>query len=455
MRLALLTLLLLGCDGAMLAPGPADAGTVFTSERERLAFTELSPGALPEPPRDVTNRHADDPAAAALGQKLFFTTLLSGALVDPDQNGGDGTLGQKGDTQKVACASCHVPEDFFSDGRSPSHQVSLAAGWGRRRAPSLLDAAQSKLLMWDGRHDAFYNQVFTPLESVVELNSSRLFAAQQVFAHFKAEYEAVFGALPPLGDTARFPPLSAALTGCQPRSTQPSLTCDGTVHGVPGDGAEFDGLSEADQVAVTRVVVNLGKAIEAYLRLLSCGPSRFDRWVSGDAAALSEAEQRGARLFIGKGNCSRCHSGAYLTDHEFHNVGLSPRVVASVFLDANDVGASAGVAASLADPLNSLSAYSDGDDGRLPAVVPPAWQGAFKTPSLRCVAKRPSLFHTGQVLNLDAAVAFFSKGGDAFGYPGNSELAPLELTDEERAELVAFLQALDGPGPAAGLMAAP
>ena len=70
--------------------------------------------------------------------------------------------------------------------------------------------------MWDGLHDAAYNQPFTPFESAVEINSSRLYVAQQVFAHFRAEYEALFGRLPALDDGARFPPLVAAQAGCDP-----------------------------------------------------------------------------------------------------------------------------------------------------------------------------------------------------------------------------------------------
>jgi len=239
------------------------------------ALATLSPASLPTPPPDATNAHADDPAAATLGQQLFFATVFAGPLLDGDNDGSPATLGFKGQTGKVACSSCHVAEHDFSDTRSPSAQISFAAGWGRRRAPSLLDVGQAKLLMWDGRHDALYNQVFGPIESVVEMNSSRLYAAEQVFAHFKSEYEGVFGPLPPLDDATRFPLLSGAITGCQPVGQTPLPTCDGTFHGYPGDHAEFDGISQADQDAVTRVVVNVGKAIGAYERLLTCGTSRF------------------------------------------------------------------------------------------------------------------------------------------------------------------------------------
>ncbi len=99
-----------------------------------------------------------------------------------------------------------------------------------RRAPSLLDVGQADLLMWDGRHDAMYNQVFGVFESPVEMNSSRLFVAKQVFAEFRAEYEAVFGAMPPMDDLGRFPALSAELTGCTPAGPDVPMVCDGEVH---------------------------------------------------------------------------------------------------------------------------------------------------------------------------------------------------------------------------------
>jgi cytochrome c peroxidase len=281
---------------------------------------------------------------------------------------------------------------------SPSHQISLGAGWGRRRAPSLLDVGQSRVLMWDGRHDTMYNQVFGPFESAAEMNSSRLFVAHQVFASFRAEYEAIFGPMPPLDDDARFPALSAELTGCSPADGQAPFVCDAEFHGSPGDGAEYDSMTPADQEAVTRIVVNVGKAIGAYERLLTCGPGRFDAWMHGDDAAATNAEKRGAKLFIGKADCVSCHDGPFMSDQQFHNVGLVPTIVASAFIDADDRGAIVGLAAALGDALNVLGIFSDGDDGRLPAAVDDTHEGAFRTPMLRCVAQRPSFFHTGQAL---------------------------------------------------------
>jgi cytochrome c peroxidase len=434
--------------------GANDAEPSFSpAELETLAV--LSPSVLPPPVPDISNRFADDARAAALGQRLFFEPVFSGKLLEGDNDGSSHTLGVRGQTGKVACAGCHVPGAWFLDNRTLGEQISLAAGWGKRRAPSLLDVGQAKVVMWDGRHDALYNQPFGPLESPVEMNSSRLFAAEQLFTLYRSDYEAIFGPMPPLNDTTRFPPLSADHTGCQPSTADSPTTCNGTEHGIPGDNAEFDGLSPADQDAVTRVVVNMGKALGAYERLLTCGPGRFDQWMRGQGNALAASEQRGAQVFVGRGKCATCHSGPYFTDQQFHNVGLQPATVAVVFIDANDPGAIAGLAATISDSLNVGGPFSDGNDGRLPASVTPKMNGAFRTPGLRCASRRPTFMHTGQLSSLAEVVAFFARGGDAYGYPGQSEIGPLDLSAQDEDDLVAFLGTLQGPGPAAALRVVP
>lgn len=424
---------------------PDDPEPVLSAD-ERSLLATLSANPLPAVPPDASNRFAEDPAAARFGQKLFFDGSFSGKLLDGDNDGTVNAAGRKGETGKVSCASCHVPDSGFSDTRSIRKQISLGAGWGRRRAPSLLDVGHSKLLMWDGRRDAFYNQIFGVIESPVEMNSSRLFAAAQVFSHHRAEYEAIFGEMPPLDDTARFPALDATETGCQALDTKNG--CPEPMRGAPGDGAEYDGMSTADQEAVTRVIVNVGKAMGAYQRLLECGTSRFDRWIEGDASALTNSEKRGAVLFVGRAKCISCHSGPFLSDEKFHNVGMKAEAVATVFLNASDPGAGDGLPQMKEDPLNVAGSFSDGDDGRIPATIGPEFAGAFRTPRLRCVSQRPSFMHTAQMMTLDKVVAFFDRGGDVGGYPGTKEIAPLGLSARERADLVAFLGAFDGPGAA-------
>ncbi|MGE0397655.1 MAG: cytochrome-c peroxidase [Kofleriaceae bacterium] len=439
---ALAVVLLAGC-----ATDPVDTDDpdpVFTDE-ERAALAELRYDDAPH--TDPSNAYVAMPAARALGQRLFFATDFSGPLIDRDNDGSTGTLGRIGDAGKVACASCHVPEAGFVDTRSPHRQISLAAKWTPRRSPTLLDVAASPMFNWDGRRDTLWNQALGVMEASGEFNASRLFVAQQVFRLHRTEYEAVFGALPPLDDAQRFPPLTPTTAGCDPGPA------DAPCRGKPGD-ADFDAMSAPDRDAVTRVAVNTSKAIAAYITQLRCGPGRFDAWLDGDTAALTRAEQRGAALFAGRAGCATCHSGPLLTDGAFHNVGLRPSTVATAFTDTDDRGAAVGIAAAHGDPLGAAGAYSDGVRGAIPPVTAEL-EGAFKTPTLRCIANQPSFMHTAQIRTLASVVDFFDRGGDGVGFPGTSELVPLELSERERADLVAFLQALQGAGPDAALLAAP
>src|SRR5690242_939327 len=159
-------------DGASLAdagddPEPPSADAI----RAMLGSMALS--AVPPPPPDVTNRWADDPAAARFGQTLFFDPSFSGKLLDGDNDGSEHALGVSGDTGKVACAGCHQPAAVYADARSLGGQISLGAGWVIRHTPSLLDVSRSRLITWIARRDALYNQPFGPVESPVEMNSSR------------------------------------------------------------------------------------------------------------------------------------------------------------------------------------------------------------------------------------------------------------------------------------------
>jgi cytochrome c peroxidase len=224
---------------------------------------------------------------------------------------------------------------------------------------------------------------------------------------------------------------------------------------MPGDHAEYDGMSAAKKAAVDRVVANAGKAIGAYERLLACGAAPFDAWVHGNATAVSRAAQRGAAVFLGKGQCVECHSGPFMSDQKFHNVGLEPTLVQQAFTDTNDRGAATGVPQLQASPLNSMGAYSDGSDGRIPTAVTSQMEGAFRTPTLRCVAMRPTFMHTGQLDKLIDVVTFFDRGGDSTGYPGTTEIAVLALTPLEKSDLVAFLESLTGPGVPTSLQGPP
>ncbi|HMJ16530.1 MAG TPA: cytochrome c peroxidase, partial [Polyangiaceae bacterium] len=318
-----------GAGGGSGAPnGGADsgmnAGDAAIPNDPSALKRELSPALLPAARRDVSNRYADDPRAATFGQRLFYDPAFAGKLLDLDNDGGPDATGLRGASGKVSCASCHEAEHGFSDTRSAFKEISLGTGWTNRRTPSLLDVGQATLVMWGGRHSTLHAQVFGPIENPLEMNSSRLFVAERIAAAYRGQYEELFGAgtLQALADGSRFPLLTAATTGCHltaaldhPRAQPPDPLYE--CHGIPGDGAEYDSMTGADQELVTRVVVNAGKAIAAFQRRLECGQSRFDTWVHGDANALTAAEQRGFDLFVGKGRCVSCHSGPFFSDQKF------------------------------------------------------------------------------------------------------------------------------------------
>jgi cytochrome c peroxidase len=425
-----------------------DPDPVMTS-RIRAALDRLRYDSAP-PAADPSNRLADDVAAQALGHRLFFESALSGRLLERDNDGTASTLGRAGEAGRVSCAGCHVPAAGFVDNRSPHQQISLAALWARRRTPTLLEIASAPLYNWDGRRDSIWGQAVGVMEAKGEFNSGRLFVAEQIFRLHRDKYESVFGAMPQLDDAKRFPQLEPLQAGCD-EGPNDTAAC----RGKPGDGSDYDGMTPEAQLETTTVTINAAKAIAAYVRELRCGPSRFEQWLDGGDQALSRSEQRGAALFVGSAGCSDCHSGSNLTDGKFHNVGLRPATVAVAFTDTDDRGAAAGLALLLDDPLNSKGAFSDGDRGVLPAVVGPELEGAFRTPTLRCIKNHPSFMHTAQLSTLDEVVDFFDRGGDPAGFPGQSELMPLGLSARERADLVAFMQALQGAGPDPNLVAPP
>ncbi|RUY37258.1 c-type cytochrome, partial [Mesorhizobium sp. M7A.F.Ca.CA.001.13.2.1] len=144
--------------------------------------------------------------------------------------------------------------------------------------------------------------------------------------------------------------------------------------------------------------------------------------------------------FIGKANCVTCHNGPRFTDNSFHNTGVPP--VAGLPPDRGRIDAVHQVEA---DPFNCLGAYRDGDVaacGELRFMVKNAPQliRAYKTPSLRGAATRPPYMHAGQFSSLDEVVAHYAKAAPSV--EGVSEVHPLELSDRERAALVAFLKTL-------------
>ena len=314
---------------------------VFTMpEWEKLSLH--SP--MPEPPADPTNAYADNPAAATLGQKLFFESSHSGALKIAD-DGTNGGLGQLGETGKVSCASCHNPTGWLSDKRSNPNTVALGADWGIRNAMSVVNAAyQTPFQHWDGRFDTAFGPAIGPAENPKSQNSTRLTIAHMLWTKYRDEYNAVFdpdlnpSLDPAAGDASRFP----ASGKPKAMATDP-------------DGA-WEGMTPDDRTIVNRIFINWGKAIASHVRRLRSAESAFDRYMAGEETAISSAAKRGAKLFIGKAACADCHEGPMFTDNKFHNTGISQT---GERVPATDEGRFAAITPLLNHAFNSSGAYSD------------------------------------------------------------------------------------------------
>jgi cytochrome c peroxidase len=354
-------------------------------------------------PRDPTNRVADDPRAEDLGRRLFFDTRLS-------SNG------------RVACSTCHQPDRAFQDG------IALANGVGTtaRRTMPIAGMSRSPFLFWDGRKDSLWAQALGPLESAVEHGGTRAQYAHLVAEAYAGDYEQIFGALPDLSQV--------------PRSAGPVVD--------RAAASAWSALSSAQRDDVTRVFVNIGKAIAAYERRIAFGPSRFDNYVKAvtsgqpDPGILTDDEIAGLRLFIGKANCTQCHSGPLLTSNEFHNTGVPPRPEL-----AADHGRLAGATAVLSDEFNCRSQWSDARDrcSELEFIVTGdhALDRAYKVPSLRNVAERAPYMDAGQLATLADVLDHYNRAPAAA--TGHNELRPLRLKPVEVRQLEAFLRTLSGP----------
>jgi cytochrome c peroxidase len=410
--------------GAALAVTLAEAGEpqpaareVRWSAQERAVLASLSLKQLPAVPADPSNAVERQPAAVELGRRLFSDARLS-------RNGA------------VSCASCHDPMRQFQDGLPVSQGVRT----GSRRAMPIVGAGHGPWLFWDGRKDSLWSQALGPLEDAAEHGTNRTRVAHLVAANHRRDYEAIFGPMPRLD-------------------------------GLPGDAGPKG--SSAEQAAwavidphrrddVSRVFANVGKSIAAYEKTLQHAPTRLDGYIDAvlrrDPASremLRADEARGLRLFIGKAQCVTCHNGPLFSDQQFHNTGVPPRDRARP-----DRGRAAAIAAVRADEFNCLGPFSDArpdscQELRFMVTDDPAMEGAFKTPGLRGVAERPPYMHAGQFVTLEQVVRHYVGAPHAVvghselthryagaAAPKHAERSPIELSDDEIADLVSFLGTL-------------
>ena len=355
------------------------------TESEIIVLKSLWLESLPDLPPDPSNAVADNPAAAEFGRQLFFDTRLSA-------NGG------------IACATCHQQERRFTDGL----QKAQAIGTTLRHTPSIVGTAYSPWQFWDGRRDSQWSQALAPLEDANEHATDRAQVVNLIADDptYRSSYESLFGALPE--------------------------------------------LSGADAAVLNTVFANVGKTIAAFERTVMPTASRFDEYVQAvvdddvdrQTQLFSDDELLGLRLFIGEANCTQCHNGPLLTNHEFHNTG-----VISFPGDIPDTARVSGVKEVMASEFNCRSIYSD-DPERSCAELDFARTGveligAFKTPSLRNLQDTAPFMHKGQLATLADVLEHYNEAPDAM--IGHNEAEPLGLNKSELQQVEAFLNTLAAP----------
>jgi cytochrome c peroxidase len=252
----------------------------------------------------------------------------------------------------ISCASCHDPEKGWSNGER--FATGVRGQVGGRSAPTVVNSGYMRLQFWDGRATEVEGQALGPIQNPIEMDMTleEVVARLNKIDGYREQFQKVFGT---------------------------DVTAEG-----------------------------IAKAIGAFERTIVSGNTPYDRFKAGQADALSEAAQRGMKLFFGKAHCSACHSGPLFTDGSFHNIGVG--------MDAPepDVGRQA-VSGLLGD------------------------RGAFKTPSLRDIARTAPYMHDGSLPTLEAVVDYYNKGGIA-NPQLDEEIFPLNLTDQEKTDLVIFLK---------------
>ena len=252
----------------------------------------------------------------------------------------------------VSCASCHAPEKGFSNGDRFATGVDGAKGG--RSAPSVINAAYYLQQFWDGRAASLEEQALGPIANPIEMALSIEDAVDRLnkIAGYKSQFQNVFG------------------TDANP-----------------------DGIA---------------KAIAAYERTVLSGNAPFDKYKAGDESALSEAAERGRKLFFGKANCAACHAGPNFSDNSYHNIGIG--------MDAKEP-----------------------DKGRVAVSNLGGDTGAFKTPTLREIARTAPYMHDGSLKTLEEVVEHYAKGGIANEWL-DEEVFKLRLSDQDKADVVTFMK---------------
>ena len=396
------------------AAAPAPPPEFSADETRRI----LRHGPWPQPVLpDPSNRVSGNPYAISLGRALFFDTRLSG----------------RGD---MACATCHQPGKGFADGRERAQGSGVAKKRLDRNTPSLWSAGLAHWFGWDGASDSLWAFSIRPI-----LNPDELAATpRQVAALIR-----------------RDPTLA-----CQYRNAFGVATQGGAMHGNSKRGArtqrgtgshQGNGAAKGHARGATDELhlVNIAKALAAYVETLNAGQSEFDqlhealsRGDTGAAAHYPAAARRGLALFTGRGQCSVCHFGPNFSNGEFHDIGI-PYLAAPGRVDPGRHG---GISIVRQDKFNRLGAFSDDASRASGSRTRHVMQnhssyGQFKVPSLRNVELTAPYMHNGSLATLRDAVRHYSElSEDRLHQDGEALLKPLRMSESEIDDMVAFLNTL-------------
>ncbi|MEM7277710.1 MAG: cytochrome c peroxidase [Pseudomonadota bacterium] len=357
------------------------------------------------PPASPSNKVADNALAAKLGAELFNDARLSG-------------------TGEISCASCHQVDRSFTDGKA------LGQGLGRalRNTPSLLGVSHQRWFYWDGRRDSLWAQALVPFEAPDEMGSSRVAIVRKLVRdpNYVTQYQALFGKVPSNIRVDSLPPHAGPIGSSESKEA-------------------WFRLPRSVQRSINTVFSNLGKSIAAYERTLAAPITRFDKHAlakRGQSSGLSAKELAGLALFFNdeKTHCLRCHNGRMFTNNDFHNIGTGRFTGKQL-----DFGRIYGLQSAIRDEFNCLGPFSDAPSRQCTELnflsksthVP--LEGAFKVPSLRNLTQTAPFMHDGRYASLREVLEHYRN--PPLDGPKH-ELRPLNISDEEAEQLLAFLQTL-------------
>jgi cytochrome c peroxidase len=179
---------------------------------------------------------------------------------------------------------------------------------------------------------------------------------------------------------------------------------------IPGYRALFLKVFGTEDFTIDHVA----KAIATFERTVLSGNSPYDRYKAGQKKAMTADQIRGMDVYLNKAKCDQCHEGINFTSNAYHNIGVG--------MDKPDP-----------------------DVGRFAVTKNEADWGAFKTPTLRDIARTAPYMHDGSLATLEEVVDYYDKGGIS-NKNLDKTMKKLNLTDQEKKDLVAFLKALNGEG---------